>query len=543
MISARDLTGCAHRLALDATAGPMPEQEQPQGVQRRIEAAEQHRDEVIAALFASAPPDGRVLIDPALRRCAGAPARRAAWAGATTWIFRAVLPLDVEHGRRGHAEILVRTGPDGGYVPIIIVNHRVSQPVSPDAERPGTLLTSPLGRWEPRVDGTRSSRVQRRDAMRLAHLTAMLGDLGCAASGRDADLRGGVIGSDADIVVVLPLAAVLADYRETFAVRRRIVEGTQQTEPHRVSECRSCRWWPRCEDELRARGAISLVIGGRPGEVLEESGIVTIAELAAYRGPEPEEWPGSRPFDEAVVSAICWGEGIDLVRRRDRPRVHRADIEVDVDMESYGERGAYLWGTLLTDTTEPGAAVRYRPFVTWDPLPSDDEARSFAEFWGWLMDQRAQAYAAGKTFAAYCYSQHAENRWLRGSADRFAGMPGIPDRAAVDAFIDSPEWVDVFEAVGDNFICPNGKGLKVVAPVAGFHWRDDEASGEASMEWYAAAVGLDGRVEDLSQRARLLEYNEDDVQATKILREWMSSPDVMALPFRDDLLAGTRDAD
>lgn len=194
--------------------------------------------------------------------------------------------------------------------------------------------------------------------------------------------------------------------------------------------------------------------------------------------------------------------------------MQRADVEVDVDLESYQEHGAYLWGTLLDGV--------YRPFVTWDPLPTEDEGRSFAEFWTWLMQVRADAAATGRTFAAYCYSRTAEDKWLYESARRFAGMPGIPTEREIQKFVDGPQWVDMFQAVSEQFICPNGKGLKKIAPVAGFSWRDPEAGGEASMSWYRLGVGYDGGEPVLSQRTRILEYNEDDVQATKVLRDWMT---------------------
>ncbi len=64
-------------------------------------------------------------------------------------------------------------------------------------------------------------------------------------------------------------------------------------------------------------------------------------------------------------------------------------------------------------------------------------------------------------------------------------------------------------------------GLNKIAPVAVFSWRDRVAGGVASMSWYRLAVVYDGEP-DLTQRTRLLEYNEDDVRATLALREWMS---------------------
>ena len=65
--------------------------------------------------------------------------------------------------------------------------------------------------------------------------------------------------------------------------------------------------------------------------------------------------------------------------------------------------------------------------------------------------------------------------------------------------------------------------------------RDPEASGENSMRWYRAAVGMDGGGPDAGQRQRLLEYNEDDVRATMTLRRWMSSPAINDIPYVGDL--------
>jgi predicted RecB family nuclease len=218
--------------------------------------------------------------------------------------------------------------------------------------------------------------------------------------------------------------------------------------------------------------------------------------------------------------------------------VRRADVEVDVDMESFGESGAYLWGALLR---YPGGrrpddpAGGYRAFATWEPVPTPDEARSFAEFWTWFRGVRARATATGRTFAAYCYNAQAENRWLLASADRFAGRPGVPSPAEVAEFVDGQGWVDLYAVVSDWFLCAHGKGLKRIAPVAGFAWRDPEASGENSMRWYRDAVGMDGAPPDPTQRTRLLEYNADDVMATATLRDWMTSDAIEEVPLASDL--------
>ena len=196
------------------------------------------------------------------------------------------------------------------------------------------------------------------------------------------------------------------------------------------------------------------------------------------------------------MQARAWLRGLPVVRRVPRVPVPRADVEVDVDMESFGESGAYLWGALLRHPggRRPGdEPAGYRAFATWQPLPTPDEARSFAEFWAWFSGVRARAAATGRTFAAYCYNAQAENRWLLASA-RAVRRParGAGPLAEVEAFVADPAWVDLYAVVSEWFLCAHGKGLKRIAPVAGFAWRDPEASGENSMRWYRDAVGMDG---------------------------------------------------
>lgn len=531
LLDAAALTRCRHRVFLDATAARPEPAPLDSGVALRQEAAVVHRAAVRAHLGVTGDGgtgDGGVAVvdvSGAGSRAARAAATLAAAHAGAERVWGAVLPADPVAGMRGGAELLVRHG--DGYLPVLVVNHRVTDAGS-------GALTSGLHEWDPRPDPDRSPRRHPRDQLRLAHLWALLRTAGLASTAP----LGGVIGLDADCVLVHELDApswpggltTQQVHAERLADRVAVASGALTTAPSRVSECRTCPWWPRCGAELRTTHDVSLVVRGAQADQLRTVGVHTVDDLAAWAGPGPAAWSGGG-FTEAVVLARAWLVQAPLVRRTERVAIVRADVEVDVDMESYLEDGAYLWGTLRT---EDGRTDGYRPFVTWDPLPTDDEARSFAAFWAWLTAQRDDAAARGRTFAAYCYSEAAENRWLLGSAGRFAGRPGIPPMAEVQAFIDSEQWVDLFAAVGVAFLCPQGRGLKKVAPVAGFTWRDAEAGGEASMGWYRRAVGLDGAVEP-AQRRRLLDYNADDVWATKVLREWMSSPAVRSVPVATDL--------
>jgi len=232
------------------------------------------------------------------------------------------------------------------------------------------------------------------------------------------------------------------------------------------------------------------------------------AETARYSGSGLTSLPEQIDMARAAL-------GRDPVYRRrgvDQVVVPRADVEVDVDMES-SEVGVYLWGNLLTDRTNPGAPrSEYISFLTWEPLTPEREAENSFAFWRWLMGVRSTAHSQNLTFRAYCYNAGAENQYLR----RLGLSAGIAED--VEDFIGSDEWVDLLKVWDSQLITGGASGLKVVAPLIGFHWQVDEAGGGESMVRYD-----DASAGDDAARRWLLDYNRGDVEATRGLREWMGS--------------------
>jgi predicted RecB family nuclease len=540
LLDAAVVTRCRRRVHLDhdPAAADAPHAALDASAARRIADAVAHRRlvadqlaELHTAEWAEVSPDL-----PAEARCA---ATLALLSKGAPFVWGGLLPADPLGGRRGGAELLVRHR--GGYLPVVVVRHKVTDPGS-------GARTSPLTRpvlAAARTDPKRKVRPQSRDQMRLAHTLRLLQAAGLAAHGR---ATGGVIGLEADVVVWYDLDAptwsgghsAMVEYDARFADRLAVARaaatgGQPLAQPSRVTECRSCPWWPTCGPALRASRDVSMVLRGEDTVALRAVGVYTVDALAALdpAGVPPAPMAGMS-FRDAVWLARAWQRDLTLVRRHRRITVPRADVEVDVDMESFDEAGAYLWGCLLSGT-DIGIPCGYRAFATWEPVPTPDEGRSFAAFWSWLTDVRYRAAERGLSLSAYCYNEQAENRWMLSSAERFAGAPGIPTIAQVQEFILSPQWVDLYALVGTEFLCAHGKGLKTIAPAAGFSWHDPEASGENSMRWYSDAVGLGGGEPDLVQRARLLTYNADDVRATHALRLWMSSDRVNDVPYAGDL--------
>ena len=268
--------------------------------------------------------------------------------------------------------------------------------------------------------------------------------------------------------------------------------------------------------------ALAIVIPKRKKQLedLASLGFVTAADLDAI---DP------RTMDLCAAGASNVATQIELARARtglevayrqrgvDRLEVPRGDVEVDVDMESTND-GCYLWGALVTDRRLPSPQARYVSFVTWDADLGAGELLAFKDFWSWLVDLRARAGAEGATFRAYCYSRGAEE----GEMKRIVGRLGMNNEVA--RFLSSPEWVDLLEVVRRSLVTGRSMGLKETAPLAGFAWRYDDATGTLAMVNYDQAVDGCDPAEREEARSWILEYNEDDVRATAALRAWLEGP-------------------
>lgn len=569
---------CRRRVHLDADpAAPRALRSvADDGLRLRLSDGDRHRQEVLAALrralgdhaCGDQGPGGQAPGQDASREQAG-PSWHPVGAKRPDVVFEPALRSAT---RFGSPEALFWAG--NGYRPVIVRSHRTTDPGS------GALTATLHDPLAAEADPQRKARAHAADALALAHYHRLLGDLGLAASpalggvigrggqtvpggaavpggtavvggaavagGTAAPGRTGVTGvpgdGDAGIIVWhqldLPGSSVLADYDLRFADRLLVAaaaaSGSSLAAPSRIGECRRCSWWPVCSAELAATHDISLIAAGADVDVLHAAGVRTVDDLAGMNGAAAAALPlTGMASGTARARARAWVTGLPLVRRNAEVRVRRADLELDIDMESYLEDGAYLWGTYLTGpAVEPlGLHAGYRAFGSWEPLPHADEGRAFAEFWGYLSTLRSAAAANGLTFAGYCYSKSAEERWLRSTPVRYPAVPGMPTSAEIDEFCASAEWVDIYQEIRDQFVVPGSMKLKALAPVAGFAWRDPEPGGENSMAWYRQAVGKSepggtaqvcGEPVDREMANRILRYNEDDVLATLALRTWMT---------------------
>lgn len=314
---------------------------------------------------------------------------------------------------------------------------------------------------------------------------------------------------------------------ESASTRTGVDDPEPVVRPIRVKECEWCAWWQVCRPKMDDDD-LSLRISKAPLDVRELQtllglGIKTVAQLAEadvdallpYYLPFTGHRDGAEArLRQAANRARMLARGVALERVSVDPiAVPRADVEIDLDIETADDGSTYLWGALVTGVADQPT---YVPFVRFAHLDDAAEAELVVEFSTWLVEMVRQY----PDLRVYHYSNYEVVH-----LDRLAKRTGHPMvQAAMDLV--GEHFVDLYDYVRDNFVGVDGLGLKVVAiRGAGFSWRDEDPGGLQSQEWFNQSVDGEDAATRESARKRVLEYNEDDVRATLAVREWLTGFD------------------
>jgi predicted RecB family nuclease len=559
-LRSEEILACAHRVALNRGrpfdfVAPATSSE----IARRQRDADQHRIETIEEI-ASYHPE-------AVTPTSGEDSAELMRQGAELLLLPR-LGTDVRGHRRAVVHLLVRVGREDErfhYAPVLIKNNEIIEPASSRRLLEGSL-THLLPNEATYTDGfgPRSTPTVTRNGIGLAHATRVLQALGHGdPTGRaaiiDRHRRLWWFELSTNDYPRFNLATYDAAYAERLALLAAHDEwlahgGDFPTQPYWHRECPECPYAPYCEAQLEAIDDVSLTRYTNIDQqlILHDHDVDTRAQLARLdplrarvaraKVPVPREEARREDHLGRLIDKL--DDLIYRARAHERSSSLRilapeemgcpvADVEVDVDMESYDE-ATYLWGANVTLTTPvEGIEAGYLAFVEWGELTPHAEAEVFARFWKWFEELRRTCHEDGHTFAAYCFWAQAED----GAMNRAVAspIPGGPTLGDLEAFRQQQpsEWIDLHDYAKRQVQTTGPLGLKQLATMSGFQWRDVNPSGEASMLWYEVATSDEDGAE--KSRQRILEYNEDDCRATKALRDWLNGP-AKTLAHRDDPL-------
>jgi uncharacterized protein len=345
--------------------------------------------------------------------------------------------------------------------------------------------------------GTPESGITERHALALCGFAELLDH-----AQRWRPTKGAVIAKDG-VEQDLDLDAFRPRYQELRRRMRRVLSGIESTQPGSKAECRLCGWRVHCHSQLIASDDLTLVpsIGEAERARLRDARVSSRAALATAEVDALETAGFSKRRAAALVRAA-------RVQKSGTPEViatwARPDVELEIayDIEDDAfEPYAYLHGLLAR---RQGKGGDYK--AVYAALPERE-----SDLWSRLVEHIARL-ANQDSFCVYVYGSH-ERTTLRRLTARYGGGE------IIEPFI--ARFVDIHDAIKRTVVLPTeSASLKAVATWLGFTWRDPAPSGTESIAWWA-----DYARDPISNRPlldRILAYNEDDLNATLAVVDWLA---------------------
>ncbi len=299
-------------------------------------------------------------------------------------------------------------------------------------------------------------------------------------------------------------------YQSSLAAAKNIVEGSEKTLPAYAGICKLCHWYTSCTSWLKELNDLTLIpeLGRAKRDVMVPriSGIKNLAEadLEKYSNGKKTVFPGigHGSLEKFQVRAkIQCQPGVEPYLKEPIDLPH-SELELFFDIETDPMRDiCYLHGFVERNGGED-STERYVPFLAEKPTP-DAEERAFAQAWEYVQ--------ANRPCVIYYYSPYERTFWRK--LQKL--YPTIATEEEIEEIFTSEVSVDLYhDIVRSKIEWPTYDfSIKTIASYLGFKWRDPNPSGATSIEWYHRWV----ETGDPKIRQRILDYNEDDCRAMRVL--------------------------
>jgi predicted RecB family nuclease len=301
-----------------------------------------------------------------------------------------------------------------------------------------------------------------------------------------------------------------AEYQAALAEARAIANRQHETLAAYSSTCKLCWWYSACTKQLAADDDLTLL--PELGRTKRDAMFDQIESVAAFAEINVESFITGK-------MTLFPGIGPNVLRKlHDRARLVKSlnpqpylsaplmlphsDIEVFFDIETDPMRDfCYLHG-MLERRGGDNSTERFEAFFATD-LSAGAEHDAFAAAWAYL---RARPSAI-----IYFYSKYERTIW-RVLQRKY---PEVCSAEDIETLFHPQRSIDLYyDVVQKATMWPTrDHSIKTLARFLGFQWRDTDPSGAASIEWFDQWV----RTGDPVIRQRILDYNEDDCRATRVL--------------------------
>lgn len=303
------------------------------------------------------------------------------------------------------------------------------------------------------------------------------------------------------------------DYQDCLAQAEAIVkQSTKTLAAYNGSVCKHCHWYSTCISHLSDTNDLTLIpeLGRSKRDVLLDR-IKTIQELADadlgdFLDGKKTVFPGIGPATlekfHARARLISIGEKAEPYLRGP-VMLPVADLELYFDIETDPIRDiCYLHG-FVERRGGDNNSERFIAFFAEEPTVEAEE-QAFANAWCYMQENQP--------CVIYYYSKY-ERTIFRKLRDKY---PDVCTEVELEALFDAELAIDLYDVVRKATEWPTRDfSIKTLAKYLGFDWRDAHPSGVASIEWFHKWA----ETRDTTVRQRILDYNEDDCRAMRVLRD------------------------
>jgi predicted RecB family nuclease len=294
-------------------------------------------------------------------------------------------------------------------------------------------------------------------------------------------------------------------YLEKLDEVSSIVSRSGLTLPALASKCKQCHWHSLCKDHIKKLDDLTLIAElGRAKRDAMLPYIKTVnnlaknnlCELPSLRGISRSTLEKFQARAKLLIdpNAVPYCTELPIFPTAGRELFF--DIEVDPMRDI-----CYLHGFMERNDGD-NSTEKFIPFMA-ETSDTKEEERAFAEAWKFVR--------SCQPCAIYFYSKY-ERTWWRKLQKRY---PAVATEADIESMFAPDRAVDLYYDVVKRFTewPTHDHSIKTLASHLGFKWRDTSPSGADSIEWYHRWV----ETGDPEVRQRILDYNEDDCRATRVL--------------------------
>ena len=300
------------------------------------------------------------------------------------------------------------------------------------------------------------------------------------------------------------------DYQECLSEARAIIGDKDQTRAAYSSACKLCHWYSACVEQLKTIDDLTLIPElGRSRRDTMLTHVTSVGEFAAcnpdaFMNGKKTVFPGIGPDSLKKFhtrARLLSNKGAKpILTAPIRLPVYDCELFFDIEVDPMRDI-CYLHGFVERNGSD-NAKEKFVAFFAAECTPESERA-AFSDAWNYMRNKRP--------CGIYYYSKY-ERTIYRKLQEKY---PDVCSADEIEELFDPAHAIDLYyDVVKKATEWPTWDlSIKTLAKYLGFTWRDTHPSGAASIEWFDRWITTG----DCLIRQRILDYNEDDCRATRVL--------------------------